>query len=119
MPMSWRPKVKKIISGVTSPAGAFAVGLFVTIFLLPCTIGPYVILGGMLSFMEILKTLPMLLLYNAIFILPIVIITLLVYFGLSRVEDVQNWKDKNVRIMHLIAGLLISGIGIAMIFEWV
>jgi hypothetical protein len=119
MPVSWRPKVKGIISKVTSPAGAFGVGIFVTLFLLPCTIGPYIILGGMLSFMEILKTLPMLLLYNAIFISPMLLITLVVYLGLSRVEDVQNWKDKNIRILHLIAGLIILGLGVAMIAEWI
>lgn len=119
MPISWRPKAQKIISGVTSPAGAFGVGLFVTLFLLPCTIGPYVILGGMLSIMEIVKTLPLLFLYNAIFIFPMLAITLIVYFGLSKVEDVQEWKDKNIRILHLIAGGLIMLIGLAMIFGWI
>jgi len=119
MPVSWRPKVKGIISKVTSPVGAFGVGIFVTLFLLPCTIGPYIILGGMLSFMEILSTLPTLLLYNVIFISPMLLITLVVYFGLSRVEDVQNWKDKNIRILHLIAGLIILGLGIAMLAEWI
>lgn len=35
------------------------------------------------------------------------------------VEDVQNWKDKHIRIMHLTAGLLIFAIGMAVIFEWI
>ncbi len=119
MPVSWRPKVKSLIAKVTSPSGAFVVGLLVTLFLLPCTIGPYIILGGLLSVMEIVQTLPKLLLYNVIFISPMLLITLIVYFGLSRVEDVQNWKDKNIRILHLIAGLLILGLGVAMIGEWI
>lgn len=119
MPMSWRPNVKKLISKITSPLGAFGVGIFVTLFLLPCTIGPYIILGGMLSVMEIVKTLPLLILYNLIFISPIFIITGVVYFGMSKVEDIQNWKDKHIRIMHLIAGLIIGGIGVAMIGGWV
>lgn len=119
MPTSWRPKVKSIISKVTSPAGAFGIGLLVTLFLLPCTIGPYIILGGMLSVMDLVKTLPTLLLYNVIFISPMLLITLVVYMGLSSVENVQNWKDKYIRIMHLIAGVIISGIGVAMIAEWI
>jgi len=61
MPMFMRPKVKKIISGITSPKGAFGVGIFVTLFLLPCTIGPYIIVGGILSALEFLKILPLLL----------------------------------------------------------
>lgn len=115
MPMGLRPKLNKIINNITSPWGAFGIGLFVTLFLLPCTIGPYVILGGMLSFMEILKTIPMLILYNLIFIAPIIIITGMVYLGLSRVEDVSVWKDKNIRKLHFVSGLIILCFGIAML----
>ncbi|MCD6367825.1 MAG: hypothetical protein J7L45_01940, partial [Candidatus Aenigmarchaeota archaeon] len=106
MPMSLRPKVKKIISGITSPRGAFIVGLFVTLFLLPCTIGPYIIAGGILSVLSIMKTLPWLMLYNLIFVLPMVAIVVVVYAGISRVEDVSGWKDKNIRYLHLASGLI-------------
>ncbi len=90
MPLMMRPKVKKIISKVTSPKGAFIVGLFVTLFLLPCTIGPYLIAGGVLSAMELIKTIPPLLVYNAIFVIPMLFITLLVYAGISKVNDVSG-----------------------------
>lgn len=118
MPMFMRPKVKKIIAGITSPRGAFLVGLFVTLFLLPCTIGPYLILGGMLSVSETLSTVPYLLVYNVIFVLPMLVITAGVYFGLSKAEDVSEWKDKNIRLLHLISGVVIAGLGVAMFFGW-
>jgi len=114
MPLSMRPKVKKIISGITSPRGAFCVGLFVTVFLLPCTIGPYVIAGGILSAFEIIKTIPPLLLYNLIFVMPMIVITLTVYAGFARVEDVSGWKEKNIRNLHLIAGIIMFALGVAM-----
>ena len=115
MPLSWRPKVKRIIAGVTSPLGAFFVGTFVTVFLLPCTIGPYVIAGGILSVLELIKTIPWLLLYNAIFVLPMLAITLLVYLGIAKVEDVAGWKEKNIRKLHAIAGAIMLSLGIAML----
>jgi len=115
MPLSWRPKVKRIIAGVTSPLGAFFVGAFVTVFLLPCTIGPYVIAGGILSVLELIKTIPWLLLYNAIFVLPMLAITLLVYLGIAKVEDVAGWKEKNIRKLHAIAGAIMLSLGIAML----
>lgn len=115
MPLSLRPKVKKIISGITSPAGAFTVGLFVTFFLLPCTIGPYVIAGGILSTLEMIKTIPWLLLYNLVFILPMVGITLAIYIGFKKVEDVSEWKEKNIQKLHLVAGLIMFGLGISML----
>ncbi len=119
MPMFLRPKVKKIISRVTSPAGAFVVGALVTVFLLPCTIGPYVICGGILSTLGLLKSLPWLLFYNLIFVLPMLIITIIVYLGVARVENVSDWKDKNIRYLHLISGIIILLLGLAMVLGWV
>ncbi len=119
MPLSWRPQVRKIISGVTSPAGAFSVGIFVTLFLLPCTIGPYIIAGGILSARKIIETMPALLLYNLIFILPMIIIIGFVYLGFRKVEDISVWKEKNINKLHLVAGVIMFCLGVAMIMGWV
>ena len=119
MPMAMRPKVKKIIGHVTSPRGAFIVGAFVTIFLLPCTIGPYVIAGGILSTLKLLQTVPWLLVYNLIFVLPMISITLLIYTGFTTIENVSGWKDKNIKYLHLVSGIIIMLLGIAMILGWV
>jgi hypothetical protein len=118
MPLFMRPKMQAIVSRVTSPRGAFIVGLFVTVFLLPCTIGPYVIAGGILSTYELIKTIPPLLLYNFIFVLPMLVITVIIYKGMSRVDDVSEWKSKNIRYLHLIAGLIMFLLGVAMLMGW-
>ena len=119
MPMKLRPRVQKIVSSVTSPRGAFGVGAFVTVFLLPCTIGPCVICGGILCSLSLLKALPWLLLYNLVFIFPMLVITILCYVGFATVEDVSGWKEKNIRYLHLVAGLIILGLGMAMLLGWV
>ena len=119
MPVSWRPYFVKTVRKITSPIGAFFIGLFVTVFLLPCTVGPYIILGGALSVMEMAKAVPLLVLYNLIFVSPVFVITGAVYLGLSQVREVQQWKEKYVRILHLCAGLIIGGFGVAMIAGWV
>ena len=66
MPMKFRPRVKQLIKKITSPRGAFIIGILVTLFLLPCTIGPYIIASGTLSALALMKTIPWLLLYNLI-----------------------------------------------------
>ena len=119
MPIFMRPKVKKIIQKVTSPLGAFITGFVITLFLLPCTMGPYIVASGLLAELGILGALPWLLYYNFIFILPMIIITFIVYFGFSRVEDVSGWKDRNIRWLHLIAGILLFGVGVALLMGWV
>jgi cytochrome c biogenesis protein CcdA len=108
-------RVEKIVSKVTSPGGAFLVGAFVTIFLLPCTIGPYIICGGILSSIGMLKSLPWLLLYNLIFVLPMLIVVFIVYLGMRRIKDVSTWEAKNIKYLNLIAGIIILGLGIAMV----
>jgi cytochrome c biogenesis protein CcdA len=115
MPMFLRPKVNALIARVTSPLGAFGMGIFVTLFLLPCTIGPYIILGGLLAEQGFVSAIPLLLLYNFIFVLPMLVVTILVYMGSKRPEDVKDWKERNVRKMHLIGGALMLIIGILMV----
>ncbi len=114
MPLKLRPLAGKIIKGITSPKGAFFTGMFVTVFLLPCTIGPYVITSGLLSAYKLISTIPLLLLYNIIFISPMIGITLIVYAGVSRISDVKEWRKKNVRLLHLIAGIIITVLGTGM-----
>lgn len=125
MPLMLRPKVKKIISKVTSPKGAFTTGIFVTLFLLPCTIGPYIVFGNLISqsittslsekITLITQIAPYLLVYNLIFILPMLVVTFLVYFGITTINKAQNWKEENIRILHLIAGIILLVLGLAMI----
>lgn len=119
MPIFMRPKVKKITSKITSPGGAFIIGFIVTLFLLPCTIGPYIVASGLLSELGTLNAIPWLLYYNLVFILPMLIITLVVYFGLARVQDVSGWKEKNIRKLHLIAGILLILVGLGILFGWI
>lgn len=118
MPIWMRPKVKKIIERITSPKGAFVIGFFVTLFLLPCTIGPYIIASGLLSQLGTLKAMPWLLYYNLIFILPMLVIVSLIYYGFTRVQEVSGWKDRNIKILHLIAGILLFIVGFALLTGW-
>lgn len=115
MPLSFRPGVQKLVAKVTGPAGAFVIGLAVTLFLLPCTIGPYIIAGGILSAKELISTIPYLIIYNIVFISPMVAVTLLVYGGMARIKDVVQWKNKYVRHLHFTAGGLLLFLGAGMI----
>ncbi len=119
MPIFMRSKVKKIISGATSPTGAFVIGFLVTLFLLPCTIGPYIVASGLISELGFVKAILWLSYYNLIFILPMIIITLIVYFGFTKVEDVSGWKERNIRKLHLIAGILLFLVGVSILAGWI
>ncbi len=119
MPLFLRPKVKKIINKITSPKGAFVVGFLVTIFLLPCTIGPYIVASGILSSLTIFQSSLWLIYYNIIFVLPMLAITLIIYFGFAQIDEVSGWKEKNIKILHLVAGILLFLIGLALLIGWI
>lgn len=114
VPRSWRPTLKKMLSSATSPFGAFLMGFAVCLFELPCTGGPYIVILGLLAErMTSLSALPLLALYNLVFVLPLLIITAAIYFGLASTEKTNEWKEKNIRKLHLIAGIIMLMLGIA------
>jgi cytochrome c biogenesis protein CcdA/glutaredoxin len=124
VPDSWRPKMKSIIRGVTSIPGAFIIGIIISLFLLPCTSGPYIVILGLLGKIATRNyAVLMLLLYNLVFILPMLIITFGVSYGLMKTEKIEEWRVRKLRKLHLVAGviILLLGIGIliSVIFGWV
>ncbi|MBI4709212.1 MAG: hypothetical protein HY764_03355 [Candidatus Portnoybacteria bacterium] len=118
VPQSWRPKMKSMIKRVTNPVGAFAIGLLISLFLLPCTSGPYVVILGMLaSKVSFIKAILYLIIYNLIFVLPMLVIVFAMYWGLAP-ERAENWRKQKIRLLHLIAGVILIGLGIVMLGGW-
>ncbi|MFA5010060.1 MAG: hypothetical protein WC553_02420 [Patescibacteria group bacterium] len=113
IPRRWRPKIKDLLSGVVMPWTAFGAGVLVTFFELPCTGGPYLFTLGLLGEgFSWLSALGILLYYNLIFVLPLVAILLAIYWGYSTATRTAAWKDSNIRILHLIAGVIMLGLGV-------
>ena len=116
VPLAWRPTLKRLMQGVTSVPGAFLIGFVISLFLLPCTSGPYIVILGLLA-----KTatrgnaLLWLLLYNAIFILPMIAITGAVYFGLTTAARAEAWRTQHLRTLHLVAGVIVLFLGVGML----
>ena len=94
-----------MIENVSSPAGAFLVGILVSLFLLPCSSGPYfTILGYLSSQDKDLHTRGYIYLtfYNLMFVLPMFIVSLLVAYGVRSVDQLAKIKHDNTRRIHLI-----------------
>lgn len=112
VPFSWRPRMQEIIKSVASAPGAAITGVLVSMFLLPCTSGPYFVAGGMLSQLSWSGAVPWLLLYNLLFISPMVAITLAVYGGYVSVDRAKGWREENIERLHLFAGAVMIAIGL-------
>jgi len=115
VPELWRPRMKLLLKSVTSPIGAFFMGFVISLFLLPCTSGPYIIILGLLADVATRNyAIPLLLLYNFIFIIPMLLITFGIYFGITTTESAEQWRTRKLRVLHLIAGIIILSLGIGM-----
>ncbi|MEM3957391.1 MAG: cytochrome c biogenesis protein CcdA [Thermoproteota archaeon] len=102
-------------SGTMSISAGFLIGMAVSMVELPCTGGIYITILYLLSKIGLtLEVFLLLLLYNLIFILPLVAILLIVYFGRSVVE-IDAWRIEKRRYMRLLAGVLLLTVGIAII----
>jgi thiol:disulfide interchange protein len=118
MPIWMRSKAKRIIEKISSPAGAFITGFIITLFLGPCTMAPLIVATETLSQLGLAGALPWLLYFNLIAVLPLIIITLIIYRGFKTAENISDWKERNVRTLHLIAGILLFGVGFALLIGW-
>src|SRR3989339_45249 len=56
--------------------------------------------------------------YNLVFVLPMLIIVGIIYFGFVKVDEVSGWKESNIRLLHLIAGVLLFVVGFSLLIGW-
>jgi len=120
VPDSWKPKLKKMTSGISSIPGAFGTGFLISIFLLPCTSGPYIVIIGMLGDQATrLEAIFLLIIYNLIFVIPFIIITLGVSLGFTTTARVENWRKKREGKFHLATGIAMVALGCFMLVYFV
>lgn len=119
VPLSWRPKMQTILRHVTSPFGALTAGLLVSLFLLPCSSGPYVVIVGLLAErVNMASTISQLALYNFIFVLPMIAITLAMYFFDLKGRKLEQMRKDNLKLLHAIGGTIMLVMGIYLLKGW-
>jgi len=109
VPDSWRPNMKKIINWVISPIWAFFIWFLISLFLLPCSSWPYITvlwyLAAESSDINIWWYI-YIVVYNLLFIIPMVIIAILIWFGYKSVNELKELKEVNVENVHLITWVI-------------
>ena len=107
----------QILAKVTSLPAAFFAGVIITLIELPCTGGPYLFALGCLSKLPKFQMILYLIYYNFIFILPLLVITLLIFGGFASIEKTSKWKKKNYKMLNLITGIIMIALGIWVILS--
>ena len=94
---------------------AALLGFVVVLFEFPCTGAPYLAILALLSAGDYSSGVPLLLLYNLIFILPLFVIIGLVYFG-SASNTLEKWRKEHRGLMRLCIGLFLLALGAYLIY---
>lgn len=109
IPGYFAKKLHGYASKVTVP-GIMLLGAFVAAVELPCTGAPYLAIIMLLSQYFDFSAFLMLVLYNVIFVAPLVVILLMVAGG-KRLHEVKKWKQESRGTMRLLIGLLLVAMG--------
>ena len=115
VPFSRRPKMQDLIYKVSSPLWAFFIGILVSLFLLPCSSGPYFTILWFMSSQSKdlnLRWYIYLIVYNLIFVLPMLIIAIMVSLWYTSVDRLAKIKHEKTKLIHLIVWILMLGLWI-------
>jgi cytochrome c biogenesis protein CcdA len=112
-------QIKRWAKKATIPV-IIGLGFLVAAVELPCTGGPYLAITTFLANQVTVnpayfsQALIYLLFYNFIFVLPLIVIVLIVYFG-RNVEALKAWNEKHKKWMRLATGIIVVALGILLI----
>ena len=109
IPPVFAAMIHKYSQNVTIP-GVIFLGAFVSAVELPCTGAPYLAIITLLSLNFDIYAFGLLVLYNVIFVLPLIIILLLVAGGM-KVSKIKKWKQSNKGYMRFAMGFMLIGLG--------
>ncbi|HEY1074659.1 MAG TPA: hypothetical protein VGE59_03105 [Patescibacteria group bacterium] len=109
IPVFFSKKIHKFAKRATVP-GVILLGAFVSGVELPCTGAPYLAIITLLSLNFNAQAFFMLVLYNIIFVAPLIVILAMVALGV-KVSHIKRWKQDNKHYMRLGIGLLLICLG--------
>ena len=109
IPVYFTDKIHKFAKNTTIP-GVLLLGAFVSGVELPCTGAPYLAIITILSLNFNATAFLMLVLYNIIFVAPLLFILILVAAGV-KLPALKKWKQDSRGYMRLFVGLLLIGLG--------
>lgn len=110
IPKYFANKIHEYSTTKTSLWGVMFLGAFVAAVELPCTGAPYLAIITILRIDFNFTAFLLMVLYNFIFVLPLLVILFMVAGG-TRITKVAKWKEESKGTMRLMMGLLLAALG--------
>lgn len=109
IPPTFAKKIHSFAANTTIP-GVMLLGAFVAGVELPCTGAPYLAIITVLSRYFDFSAFLLLVLYNIVFVSPLVVILFMVAGG-AKLHEIKKWKQETRGLMRLFIGMLLIGLG--------
>ena len=110
IPTTYANKIHEWSTSNRSIIGVMLLGAFVAAVELPCTGAPYLAIITILRIDFNLVAFGLMVLYNLIFVSPLIVILIMVAGG-TKISEVSKWKEESKGNMRLFMGLLLAGLG--------
>ncbi len=110
IPVYFANKIHEYSTTKTSLFGVMFLGAFVAAVELPCTGAPYLAIITILRIDFNMVAFGLMVLYNLIFVAPLIIILFMVAGG-AKISAVSKWKEESKGTMRLFMGLLLAVLG--------
>ena len=110
IPKKYADKIHDWSTSNKSIVGVMLLGAFVAAVELPCTGAPYLAILTILRIDFTIWAFLMMVLYNLVFVLPLIIILILVASG-TKISSVSKWKEESKGNMRLAMGLMFVALG--------
>jgi len=107
------------IGSKASVVGAFGLGILLSFTLLPCSWGPYLVTIGLIAGLSAGKQILVLLLYNFIFVLPLIAVLVAINIFGVKIRTLKYWRGTKFPIMKLFAGILLIAVGTYAILHYI
>ena len=110
IPKKYADKIHDWSTTHKSVWGVMMLGAFVAAVELPCTGAPYLAILTILRIDFTIWAFGLMVLYNLIFVLPLIIILIMVATG-TKISTVSKWKEESKGNMRLAMGLMFVALG--------
>ena len=110
IPTYFANKIHEYSTSKSTIGGIMFLGAFVAAVELPCTGAPYIAIITILRIDFNFWAFMLMVLYNFIFVLPLIVILVMVAAG-TKISVVSKWKEESKGLMRLFMGLLLAALG--------
>ena len=117
IPKSAKPRIESLIKRATIPS-TLLLGIFVSLVEIPCAGAFPLAFLAVISSKTGVENIFYLAIYNFFFVLPLIILTVVLYLGFVQIEGAEKTRVDLRKYMRLVSGIVLLVLGMLILLRW-